>query len=78
MIYYVTATTMSCGCQKIRSSFRVFGMYNFGFSSDLQLSAAAASALGVTPKPKKLITFDRISPPNQFRQIDEILRCMLG
>ena len=24
----------------------------------------------VTPKPKKLITFDRISPPNQFRQID--------
>ena len=25
----------------------------------------------VTPKPKKLITFDRISPPNQFRQIDD-------
>ena len=49
------------------------------WGSDLQLSAAAASSTRVTPKPKKLITFDRISPPNQFRQIDEILRCsMLG
>ena len=33
---------------------------------DAMLAAAA-----VTPKPKKLITFDRISPPNQFRQIDD-------
>ena len=29
----------------------------------------------VTPKPKKLITFDRISPPNQFRQIDDARSC---
>ena len=35
---------------------------------DAMLAAAAAA---VTPKPKKLITFDRISPPNQFRQIDD-------
>ena len=35
------------------------------------LDAMLAAAAAVTPKPKKLITFDRISPPNQFRQIDD-------
>ena len=49
MIYYFTAATTHCGCQKIRSSFRVLGIYKFGFSSDLQLSAAAVSALESLP-----------------------------
>ena len=32
MIQYFTATTMNCGCQKIRSKFRELGMYIFAFA----------------------------------------------
>ena len=32
MIEYFTPATAHCGCQKIRSVFRVLGMYDFGYS----------------------------------------------